>query len=97
MMQRPPQAALCARDQHHWTAWGNFIPVTPSIMPIAVRPRDVTPEYVPVEAYRWRYCECGAAERETWADHTVERFSADDMRAAAMKISNSTAYGRFNR
>lgn len=91
-----PQAALCARDQHHWAAWGNFIPVQPEPM-LAVRPRDVTPEYVPVEAYRWRYCECGAAEREAWADHTVKRFSADDMRNAARKLTNSTAYGRIGR
>jgi hypothetical protein len=79
-----PQAALCARDKHHWTAWGNFIPVPPVLMPRPIQ-GDVTPEYQPVEAYRWRYCECGAAERETWADwadHTVKRFTRDEMKGA---------------
>ncbi|CAN5558071.1 hypothetical protein BH09PSE4_BH09PSE4_00060 [soil metagenome] len=63
--------------QHDWSAWGPF-----SVVPInydtvtMVRAADVRPELTPIEAYRWRHCECGMAERETWADHSRVLFDS---------------------
>lgn len=53
--------------EHHWTEWGWWDAKLPdySKMRFCVS-SDEPPEYTPVEAYRWRYCECGAAEREDY-------------------------------
>jgi hypothetical protein len=64
------QRVLCAAGVHDWTGWGDFTPVLPPFELITA-PEPIDPTFRPVEAYRWRYCECGAAERETW--HTRER------------------------
>jgi hypothetical protein len=64
------QRARCAADQHDWSWWSNFTPVLPPFK-VMTAPEPIDPAFHPVEAYRWRYCECGAAERETW--HTRER------------------------
>lgn len=40
----------------------------------------MTPEYKPVEAYRWRECECGAVERQSYATGEIARFNRHEER-----------------
>jgi hypothetical protein len=63
---------------HQWTFWGPWIPAPPRPLPGITRDEPPAPVYTPIEAYRWRYCECGAAERETHADGKIKRFEPGD-------------------
>ena len=68
-----PQKYLCHAGQHRWTEWTDYEPVWRPLEPV-IAPPDAVPTDQPVEAYRWRHCECGAREREAWADHKREIF-----------------------
>lgn len=63
---RAEQRRRCRAGQHRWTAWGNFMPVAPKFPAAGYMPAKPSPEFEPVEAYRWRECECGVRERETY-------------------------------
>jgi len=69
---RTPQQ--CARYGHHWTDWGPFIPVAwPAAL---VSATSSPPTNEPIEAYRYRWCECGAGEQEAYAGGERETFSS---------------------
>jgi hypothetical protein len=73
------QRDACHHGHHRWSEWGNYIPAPLPPFPVTHRdpgPPDIKPNKI--EAYRWRYCECGIAERETYADHTVVRINRED-------------------
>lgn len=61
-----PQSVLCRLGHHRWTAWGNYIPVAPEWLKTGAVVASGPPDPAPIEAYRWRGCECGVAERESY-------------------------------
>lgn len=71
------QQLRCSYGGHQWGDWGAFMPVRPefTIAPIDDNP----PKLWSVEAYRWRLCDCGAGERETYATHERCVFGRDEM------------------
>lgn len=69
---------MCLSGHHNWTTWSNFVPVYPSLKAGMWREEAPTPEYTPVEAYRWRHCQCGAAEREAYGTHERKLFGPED-------------------
>jgi hypothetical protein len=74
--RQPPQAFRCHHGTHHWTGWSAYVPapVTLAFMAFPTEP----PQPTPIEAYRWRYCECGASERQSFGDHTIQRYDPKD-------------------
>jgi hypothetical protein len=63
------QAYLCRLGEHHWASWSDFVPVMRKISPYAFSAEPPSFDDVKIEAYRWRYCRCGARQRESWNTH----------------------------
>lgn len=61
-MRTPEQ---CAYYGHRWTDWGPFIPVAWRAVLVITTSGPPTSE--PIEAYRYRRCECGMREQEAYA------------------------------
>ena len=73
-----PQAVRCFHGQHRWTTWGNYVPARMPLLSGSWRFEESPTAPTVIEAYRWRYCECGAVERESYSDHTIKHYAKDE-------------------
>lgn len=81
-----PQEVLCRNGQHYWGDWSPFRPAKK--LPFAsVFVTDVPPRPAPIEAYRWRHCDCGASEGEAY--HGERRVFSRDIMA---RVSRPMVY-----
>lgn len=65
---------------HDWSDWSLFKPELLPPVQFVGDPYQV-PKCEPLVAYRWRWCECGEAERQAYGSGKIERFDRDAIRA----------------
>lgn len=73
-----PQEVLCRQGQHDWAGWNTFVPVRPGDAWVPIPSKPPTNKSI-IEAYRWRYCKCGAGEREAYVTHERTVFEREDL------------------
>lgn len=64
------QRYRCSRGVHSWSSWGPFYAVQPDYRDFWIP--SGPPEYIELEAYRWRQCVvCGSSERESYQGERI--------------------------
>lgn len=64
------QRYRCSKGAHSWSSWGPFYAEPPVYRDSWIFTEP--PEYIELEAYRWRQCVvCGSSERESYQGERI--------------------------
>ena len=70
----------CRGHTHEWSDWSMFVPAPLPCQPATCVPFEPSATPEPLEAYRWRHCDCGAAQSESWAHGVVRYYAPGEQR-----------------